>query len=327
MAHELSFVGGRAEIFVAGQPAWHGLGVRVDEAQTAEAAIGLAGLDWQIQRRPLQLPDGQQVTDKVANVRSALDGTDIYLGTVGVNYKAIQNVEAFGFMDELIGKGDAVFETAGAIKDGRRVWMLARLPENLHVTSEDQVRKYLLLANAHDGSMACRVFFTPVRVVCNNTLNAALNRARGADGITIRHSGNVKDKLEEARRILSLADAHFGALGETFRAMQQVDFDLRNARSYFETLVPDAPASAGKKTKNRVHRVRSELLAAYRMEADELAGRTVWAAYNAATRWSDHTSFQRRPSATPETRFESALWGGGRDFKQMAFELAVTALN
>ncbi len=327
MAHAISSVSGRSEVFVAGKPAWHGLGVRVDEAQTAEAAIGLAGLDWTVHQRPLHLPDGASVPDKVANVRSAPDGADVYLGTVGTQYRPIQNHEAFSFMDEVVGLGEAIFETAGAIKHGRRVWLLARLPENLRVDSEDEVKKYLLLANGHDGSMSCRVFWTPVRVVCNNTLTAALGRRSAGDGITIRHSGNVRGKLDEARRILGLARSHYDALGSVFRKMKKLDFDLRAARDFFEALVPEAKTSASTKSEARVHRVRSELLAAYRLEANELAGRSVWAAYNAATRWSDHIAFQRRPSATPETRFENVVWGGGKQFKQAAFDLALTAIG
>ena len=325
--HEISQISGRDEVFVAGKPAWHGLGVRVEEAQTAESAIRLAGLDWSVEQRSLHLPDGQLLPDKVANVRIMSDGSDCYLGTVGTQYQPIQNRECFSFVDQLIADGDALFETAGAIRSGRRVWMLARLPENMRVTSEDQVQQFLLLASGHDGTLACKVFWTPVRVVCNNTLTAALRGRRNGDGIAIRHSGNIRNKLDEARRVLGLAREHYDELGQVFRSMKATEFDLRAAQDFFETLVPDAPGGAGKKTLNRVTRVRSELLDAYRIEANELAGRSVWAAYNSVTRWSDHTSFLRRPSATSESRFQSAIWGGGKVFKQQAFDLAVSALN
>lgn len=324
MAHQSSTVSGRAEVFVAGKPAWHGLGVTVDAAQTAEAAIHLAGLDWRVYQRPLSLPDGTELPDKVANVRSALDGRDVYLGTVGVNYRPIQNREAFAFMDELVGRGEVLFETAGAIRDGRRVWMLARLPENLEVDSEDQINQFLLLANGHDGSLPLRIFFSPVRVVCANTLNAAL---RAGDGISIRHRGDIRGKMEEARRVLGLARAHYGQLGQVFRQLKRVELNISGAHDYFKALVPDPSVNAGPKTLNRVNRVRSELLSAFNVEADQLAGRTLWAAYNAATRWSDHVAFQRRPSATQEARFENIIWGGGRLFKQAAFELAVSAMS
>lgn len=325
--HEISSISGRDEVFVAGKPAWHGLGRRVNEAQTSESAIRLAGLNWKVHQRSIHLPCGQEIPDRIANVRLKPDGRDHFLGCVGRQYRLIQNDEAFGFVDDLIGQGDAVFETAGALKDGRRIWVLARLPENLRINSEDQIKRYLLLCNGHDGAMACRVFFTPTRVVCQNTLSVALRGRRAGDGITIRHSGKVKQKLEEARRVLGLAQDHFGELGSVFRRMKSTDFDVRQARDYFETLVPDVPADAGAKSKNRVRRVRSELLNCFRVEVDELAGRTVWAAFNAVSRWNDHVSFKRRPSASLETRFENILWGGGKQLRQQAFDLALAALN
>ena len=329
MSHELSVrADGQAEFFAAGGPAWHGLGQVVEDAQTAESAIELAHLDWQVEQRPLHLPNGFEVPDRVANVRLGA-GQDAYLGTVSVRYEVIQNLEAFRFMDVLVGRGEAVFETAGSIKDGRRVFMTARLPGDMIVgPSEDRTKKYLLLMNTHDGSGALRCLFTPIRVVCSNTLNAALGRASQEDGISIRHTGDIDHKLEQAERVLGSAIRHYDQLAELFSRWRAERLSIRQAKDFFEQLVPDAPESKGIKTHNRVARMREEMLDSFRRgPGADLAGHSLWGAVNAAVDWSDHISFRRKPSATSESRMNHILFGSGRALKQKAFSLAASAVN
>ena len=327
MSHELSIRSdGRAEFFAAGGPAWHGLGQVVEDAQTAESAIELAHLDWQVEQRPLHLPNGFTVPDRVANVR--LD-TETYLGTVSDKYEVIQNLEAFRFMDVLVGRGEAVFETAGAIKRGRKIFMTARLPGEIVVgPSDDRTKKYLLLMNTHDGSGALRCLFTPVRVVCSNTLNAALSSASQEDGISIRHTGDIDHKLEQAERVLGSAIRHYDQLAELFSRWRAERLSIRQAKDFFDQLVPEAPDDAGIKTRNRAERTRSELVDSFRRgPGADLAGRTLWGAVNAVVDWTDHRSFKRRPSATPESRLNHILYGSGRALKQKAFSLAASAVN
>lgn len=323
----ISNVSGRDECFVAGEPAWHGLGIRVDETQTAESAIKLAGLDWAVEQRPLALPCGTQIHDQVANVRQAADGSDFYLGTVGKKYRIIQNHHAFSFMDELVGAGEAVFETAGALFDGKRIWVLATIPGDIVVgEKDDRIKKHLLLCNGHDGSMTCRVFWTPVRVVCNNTLTMALRGRRAEDGIAIRHSGNIDAKLDEARMVLAKANEHYAALGMRFTAMRDYAMSRQDVISYHKGLVPDPPADASKRMRNTAERKQNELWDAFEAER-EVAGDTLWGAYNSATRWADHSQFEHRPSVTAEGRMATVLFGGAKQFKQKAADVAMSLLN
>ena len=155
-------------MFYTREKPWHGLGVQVQEAPTSEKALWLAGLDWKVLQKDIFTEGRVRVPGYRANVRDT-DGQ--VLGVVTDRYKVIQNEEAFAFTDALLGKG-VRYETAGSLQDGRKVWLLARLPSE-YIISGEQISPYLVFSNTHDGSGAVRVAVTPVRVVCNNTLNLA----------------------------------------------------------------------------------------------------------------------------------------------------------
>ena len=174
---------------------WHGLGTIIQEAPDSEAALKLAGLDWSVKQVPV-LYEGQK-TGHQFNVR---ESDNRVLGVVGGRYKPVQNAEAFAFTDELVG-GDVRYETAGSLADGKRVWMLAKMPDTRVL--DDIVEPYLCLTNGHDGFSSLKVCMTPVRVVCQNTLNMALKGAKRT--WTVRHSGNINAKMEEAQQTLGLA--------------------------------------------------------------------------------------------------------------------------
>ena len=152
---------------------WHGLGARVEEALTSQDALHYSGLDWQVKQEPLMTGTFKSVPGYVANVRS---DNDRILGIVSDSYKVVQNEEAFAFTDALIGEG-VRYETAGSLDEGRKVWLLAKLPERYQLVGED-VDPYIVFTSSHDGSGAIRVAPTPIRVVCQNTLNLALNTAK-----------------------------------------------------------------------------------------------------------------------------------------------------
>jgi phage/plasmid-like protein (TIGR03299 family) len=203
MPHEIDISTGTAAVFVTGTPAWHRLGRVIAEAATSADAIRLAGLDWHVEQWPCYAcrPGTNTVrpTDRVANVRS---DTQAVLGVVSRDYQPFQNAEAFAFMDQIIGDGLARYDTAGALKGGRQVWMLARLPNEVRVARGDVIEPYALLVNGHDGARALTVLPTTVRVVCQNTLNLALGQARQV--LRIRHEGNVGQRVEEARQCLGV---------------------------------------------------------------------------------------------------------------------------
>lgn len=158
-------------MFYVREKPWHGLGTCVEEAPTSADALRLAGLDWEVKQRNIQVCGGAKIENFKANVRSS-DGA--VLGVVSDRYQIVQNAEAFSFTDELIG-GDVRYETAGSLQNGKKIWLLARMPVQKIVG--DDVEPYLCFSNTHDGSGSIRVCMTPIRVVCNNTLNLALNSA------------------------------------------------------------------------------------------------------------------------------------------------------
>ena len=188
-------------MFYTREKPWHGLGVQVQEAPTSEKALWLAGLDWKVLQKDIFTEGRVRVPGYRANVRDT-DGQ--VLGVVTDRYKVIQNEEAFAFTDALLGKG-VRYETAGSLQDGRKVWLLARLPSE-YIISGEQISPYLVFSNTHDGSGAVRVAVTPVRVVCNNTLNLALQTAKRSWSMI--HTGDIKGKLQEAKDTLFLAEKY-----------------------------------------------------------------------------------------------------------------------
>ena len=180
---------------------WHGLGVRVEEVLGSKEALIQAGLDWKVEQTDVYAASGERIPGYKANIR---DIDRSVLGIVGDRYKIVQNEEAFAFTDGLLGEG-VKYETAGSLAGGKIVWMLAKLPEK-YIISGDAIEPYLVFCNSHDGSGAIRVAMTPVRVVCQNTLNLAL---KGANRVwSARHTGNVMNRMAEARETLQLAKAY-----------------------------------------------------------------------------------------------------------------------
>jgi len=200
-------------MFYTRKAPWHGLGVRVEEAPESKEALIQAGLDWKVEQTDVYAASGERIPGYKANIR---DIDRSVLGIVGDRYKIVQNEEAFAFTDGLLGEG-VKYETAGSLAGGKIVWMLAKLPEK-YIISGDAIEPYLVFCNSHDGSGAIRVAMTPVRVVCQNTLNLAL---KGASRVwSARHTGNVMSRMDEARETLQLANAYMSQLGRSINELQ-----------------------------------------------------------------------------------------------------------
>ncbi|ROR28504.1 phage/plasmid-like protein (TIGR03299 family) [Mobilisporobacter senegalensis] len=185
---------------------WHGLGIRVEEALSSTEALEKAGLDWRVIQKELVTSDGVPIEGYKANVR---DSDCRVLGVVTDRYKIVQNQEAFAFTDELLGKG-VRYETAGSLQEGRKTWLLAKLPSE-YIIAGDRISPYLVFSNSHDGSGAIKIAMTPIRVVCQNTLNLALNTAERM--WTANHTGNIQIKLDEAKEVLFRAEDYMDKLG------------------------------------------------------------------------------------------------------------------
>jgi phage/plasmid-like protein (TIGR03299 family) len=218
---------------------WHRLGKRLENPATAAKAIEAAGLGWEVQLQPIYTGADRtvKVKDRFAVCRNdRLDQADGgQLGIVGRDYTPLQNREAFTFLDPLVGENAAIYHTAGSLRQGRRVWLLAKLPGEIRIVGDDIAQKFLLLSNSHDGGSAVRIGLTPIRVVCQNTLNLAL---RGMAGMAIRHESNVAQRVKQAHELLGLVNESFNQAGEMMQRMARTAVTAKRLGEYFEAVLP-----------------------------------------------------------------------------------------
>ena len=280
---------------------WHGLGVYGQEAPVSEEALRLAGLDWEVQQKPVYTESGI-IPGYKANVRST---DQKVLGVVTDRYKVVQNTEAFAFTDALLGNG-VRYETAGSLQGGRKVWLLARLPRE-YIISGERISPYLVFSNTHDGSGAVRVAVTPVRVVCNNTLNLALQTASRSWSMV--HTGDIKGKIREAEDTLFKAEDYMDKLGNEFEALRRKKVTDRQLMEYIETLLPVAKNTTKIQVKN-INRLRNDLKMRY-YDAPDLQG-TGMNAYrflNAVSDFATHAAPLRRTANYNENLFMRTMDG------------------
>lgn len=271
---------------------------------------------------PLATADGLPVPQRRAVVRA---DTRAALGVVSDRYVPVQNRQAFGFLDAVAAEGGLRYHTAGALGWGERIWLLAKLPDQIRVrNSEDLVDKFLLLSNAHDGSAALRVFFTPVRVVCANTLSLAHRRGAG-EGVSIMHKGDLEAKIRQAQQVLGLARRFFDAAAAVIDRLAGYSPSAAQLGAYFRELYPDPEEG---KDNARAVKVRGELQRLF----EEGSGHdqpgvkgTAWAAYNAVTEYTDHFRTARgRDDASRASRRLGSIWfGSGAQLKARAWDLAL----
>ena len=218
-------------MFYTREKPWHGLGTMVAEAPNSKDALRLAGLNWKVLQEPVYTENEELIQGYKANVR---DTDRKVLGVVTDRYKVIQNEEAFAFTDTLLGEG-VRYETAGSLQEGRRVWMLARLPREFIIGGE-RISPYMVFSNTHDGSGAVKTALTPIRVVCNNTLNLALRTAKRSWSMI--HTGDISGKIEEAKNTLLLADEYMTALGQEFENLRKIKLSEKQVLDYIKSLLP-----------------------------------------------------------------------------------------
>ena len=247
MAHNLNIneKTGKASLFVVKEPAWHGLGTVVDEALTSKDAIIKSGLDYGVRKVPnlaaipvdFEYPDDEQ--DYVQNERSfstIREDTREILGTVGAEYQVIQNVDAFDWFDSITEAKEAMFQTAGALNKGEKIFITAKLPSYIRIgNSDDIIEQYLLLFNSHDGLSTMEIVFTPTRVVCNNTLTYALNTANSR--YKIRHSKNATVRLKQAQNILQLNNKMAANADQIYNEMAKLKLTDEDIHGYLSKVL------------------------------------------------------------------------------------------
>ena len=230
-------------MFYVREVPWHGLGTNVEEALSSNEALIAAGLNWNVIQKEIQTVDGIPIPNARANIR---DSDNHVLGIVSDRYKVVQNLEAFRFTDELLG-GNILYETAGSLQGGRKVWLLAKL-SNEYKFQDDEIVPYLVLSNSHDGNAPVRVAMTPVRVVCQNTLNLALKTAKRS--WSVRHTSNIHNAIHEARETLGLAQNYMKQLEKELLSFHHIKIDDDKLQKFINILIPKPHNASSIKSDN-----------------------------------------------------------------------------
>lgn len=303
--------------------AWHGLGTVLEEAPTTDRALELAGLDWEVTLQPVYAQidiEGMGELEIPCETHKAVvrekDGNFEPLAVVGNKYTPVQNSEAFRWFDPLVHEGDCTLDAAGSLRGGRNVWVLAKLTgQTQEVTKGDPVNPYLLLSNSHDGSRAVTVAFTPIRVVCWNTLSAAHADGDRKDGLTkqikVKHTANVGQALAAVRSTIDLVRGEFSLSLQQWRAMQAKSLGIVGLENYIrQTMNADAVISAAMNAQEGIPAPRCEDRIVELFEngpGAKLAGHTVYGAYMAVTHYLDHEKGRTHDAGLMSTWFgESA---------------------
>ena len=279
---------------------WHGIGTSIDHAASSEEALEISGLNWTVRQEDLVSTSGIDIPGYKANIRST---DNQFLGMVGSRYQVVQNKEAFDFTDALIGEGCG-YETAGSLMGGKRVWMLARAPRERILG--DDVDQFIVFTNGHDGFNGIKACMTPVRVVCNNTLNLALSSAKRC--WSTRHVGNIQGKLEEARETLQLAKQYMTELKETAEILADTKVDEEQVREVLNKMYPVTPQDSDRKIANMEEDKNTFLACMIAPDILKFKG-TAWQAVNAASDYCYHKAPKRATTNYQEKVFSSALDG------------------
>ncbi len=289
-------------MFSTREKPWHGLGTIVAEAPDSREALILAGLDWKVIQKKIYTGDRKLIHGYRANVR---DSDHQFLGVVSDRYRVVQNEDAFAFTDALLGEG-VRYETAGSLQSGRRVWMLAKLP-NEYIILGEQISPYLVFSNTHDGSGAIKVAMTPVRVVCSNTLNLALHTTKRC--WSAKHTTNIAGKLDKARETLLFAKTYMTALGAEFEELSRIQMTDRKVMEAVKELLPMKDDMTIQQKKN-VRNLQEDLKRRY-FDAPDLqeVGRNAYRFVNAVSDFSTHNRPLRETANYKENLFMRTMDG------------------
>ncbi|SJZ85206.1 DUF932 domain-containing protein [Sediminibacterium ginsengisoli] len=336
MAHQLNYneSTGKHSFLSVNQKAWHGLGQIVDQYPTSGEALQFAGLDFEVVKEDIYTTsfnnDGQPMdfTKRIKTHSATIrKDTGAVLGVVGKDYEIVQNKDAFSFFDAIVGGGEGImYETAGALGQGEKIFITAKLPGYIRVANNDLVEKYLFLSTSHDGYGSITAAFTPVRIVCANTLNAALRNHTNA--IRIRHTNGAKDRLEQAHHLMGISNQLASEIETIFNRWAKVritDKQLRNL--IMEALIPNKESLKALKEEREdecstYYRNMCDTAFAYAMsnESQQMASTagTLFGAYNGVTGYFQNVRKYKDPSA----KLKSLMYGGiAQQRNQTSFDL------
>lgn len=328
-------------MFYEGAVPWHGLGKKVEHSLTWKDAIVEAGLDWTVAKSSVQFDGGVKLGHNLGletfKGRSVTYRTDNQqpIGIVSDDYTIVQNKEAGQILDSVVGEVGAHYHTAGYLGNGSKVWMLIKLPGFLKALKDDVIEKYLLCANGHDGLMSFWILETPIRVVCQNTLMAAI-QGKSNHRFRAVHSKEMVLDAKTIREKLGYADEKFNVLEQAYQKMAKKSFTSNRELDYFKEAL-DWPRRPGSKMQNNLTELDDDK-ASSRMKnrlkdlldlfeggkGTEIKGvkGTVWGAYNAVVEYSDY--FGNKDN---QKRANSTLFGSGAQMKERAFNLAMELVS
>ena len=276
----------------------------IQEAPTSKEALELAGLDWDVLQTPVYMENGIEIPNYKANVRST---DNACLGIVTDRYKIVQNTEAFAFTDAIVGEtedGVVKYETAGSLCGGKKIWLLAKMPTKKVL--DDDVDPYMFFSNSHDGSGAIKVGMTPIRIVCNNTLNMALNSAQRQ--WSTKHVGDMQSKLEEAKWCLQMADKYMERLDEEADRLANAKLYKEQVDEILDELYPIDDNDTDRKKRN-VQAEKDNFYVAYFMPDIAKFRDTAWGAVNAMSDVVTHATPKRNTKNFNENRWGKIMDG------------------
>jgi len=295
----------------AGEVPWHGLGHEVPADLSPQQMMEAAELDWSVEKQTLVTLEGAEVPEKKALVRSS---DNKVLDIVGKNWNPVQNIEAFEFFDDFVRSGDMQMHTAGSLKGGQIVWGLAKVNDSFELFGGDKVDSYLLFTNPHRFGQSIDVRFTPIRVVCNNTLTLSLSQ-ESQNVVKLNHKKQFD--AEEVKRMLGVAEFKMNQYKEMAQFLGNKQFKLDNVREYFNDLFPTySKKESDELVISRPGQRLEELLNS--QPGANFAQGSWWSAFNAVTFYTDHER-----GNDSDARLQSAWYGQSKNLKIKALEKAL----
>ena len=302
---------------------WHRLGTVLQEAPSIEEAIVLANLGWKAEAKKLITEDGINVEGKRVIMRS--DTNDV-LGIVSTGYQTLQNTEAFKFFEPFVENGLATLETAGSLWNGKKVFILAKIAGDDMVIDDknnDVVKKYILLSNSHDGTMAVKVGYTPIRVVCQNTLSAA-EEGGSSDLVSINHTKGLVQTLYTVQETMDIVNRQFIVTEEKYKELAKMPIKPDDLRKYFKKVFSTKKLemmleNPSEFTPEDVENFRKKLIDRCEEVFEMEYAHNRWTMYNAANYYLNHER-----SRNVENTYKSLWFGDARNIDRKALDLAFT---
>lgn len=281
---------------------WHGIGTVVEDCPNSEEALRLAGLDWKVEQKDVYTDNWNRIPGYKANVR---DFDQSVLGVVSDRYQVVQNEEAFAFTDELLGQG-VRYETAGSLQGGRRTFILAKLPQRF-IIAGDEITPYFVVMNSHDASCSIKAAMTPVRVVCQNTLNLAFRTAKRT--WMTKHTSNIMDRMDDARATLQFAEQYMKEMGKGVDTLAHKKLTDRKVLEFMSEFFPVTEDMTAAQRKNNLT-LLNDMKARY-FDAPDLQGmgKNGYRFVNAVSDFATHAEPIRRTKNYKENLFMKTVEG------------------